>query len=179
MKNISTIIILFLTLLSCRQNEKKKETRKVDYKIDIYGIYLGDNYKISDKIIGWSWASESDDDGVIDSTENDAFLHLGEPLIHYNNGEWLPSLFISTEKNIIKSFTCSVLFPLKNTAFSKADFLKILSKDIKQLQNFEISNSLIKTGKYDLSSKDYIEIFRLTEGKKDEYDTFEYTIREK
>lgn len=179
------MIVFSLMLISCRQSEKKNETQKtnvqknllIDYKSESYKIHLGDNYKLSDKNIGWKWDAESDENGVLDSTGKDEFMHLGEPLIKYNNGEWLPAMFIATDENNITSFTCSVLFFLHETPSAKADFLKIMAKDIKQLQNEEPAKSLINKGVYKISKQDYSEVFTLTENKGNGYDKFEYTVK--
>jgi len=148
----------------------------VDYKSDTYKISIGDNYKISDKIIDWTWAALADDDGNIDSTGKDAFLYIGEPLINYNDGKWLPALYIETDKNIITSFTCSVVIDLQDNSSAIDNFLRLLSNDIEQLKNDDIIKSLKTKGSYEVSKTEYIEIFKLTEGKKYEYDRFAYTI---
>ena len=118
----------------------------------------------------------ADDDGIIDSAGKDAFLYLGEPLVNYNDGEWLPSLRISTDKNIITSFTCSVLFNLEENPSSIASFLRLLSNDIQQLKNDEIVKSLGTKGFYEMNNADYVETFELKKGKESAYDKCEYTI---
>jgi hypothetical protein len=148
----------------------------VDYKCDTYKISLGENYKVSDKIIDWNWAVLDDVDGNLDSTGQDAFLYLGEPLIIYNDDDWLPSLHITTEKNIITSFTCSVVFDLQDDSLAIVNFLRLLSKDIKQLNNDDIVKSLQKKGFYEEKSTDYAVAFKLKKGKKYENDSFTYTI---
>jgi len=188
---IKTIFTLTI-LTSCGQTDNRavKETSEqnvgsttitkpklVDYKSDTYKILLGDNYKKSDLIIDWRWASEADTDGRIDSTGKDAFMFLGEPLIKYNEEEWLPSLHIETDNNIITSFTCSVLFNLADITNSETTFLRILSKDIKQLENNEVIKTLTKQGVYEIKTQEVIEVFRLTKGKEYEYDKFEYTVK--
>ncbi|MDY3354476.1 hypothetical protein PG661_10630 [Riemerella anatipestifer] len=149
----------------------------IDYKNDTYKIFLGDNYKRSALIIDWRWAAEADIDRKIDSIGKDAFMFLGEPLIKYNEGEWLPSLVIETDNNIITSFTCSVLFKLADTTNAETTFLKILSKDIKQLQNNDVIKTLTQQGVYEVKTQDIIEVFKLTKAKEYEYDMFEYTIK--
>lgn len=149
----------------------------IDYKSDTYKISIGDNYKLSDKIIDWHWDAMADDDGIIDSTGMDAFKYLGEPLINYNEGEWLPALRISTDKNIITSFTCSVLFNLEENPLAVASFLRLLSNDIKQLKNDEIVKSLGTKGFYEINNADYVETFELKKGKEYEHDKFAYTIK--
>jgi hypothetical protein len=148
----------------------------VDYKCDTYKISLGENYKVSDKIIDWNWAVLDDVDGNLDSTGQDAFLYLGEPLIIYNDDDWLPSLHITTEKNIITSFTCSVVFDLQDDSLAIVNFLRLLSNDIKQLNNDDIVKSLQKKGFYEEKSTDFAVAFKLKKGKKYENDSFTYTI---
>jgi len=188
-RNMLTLLSLAMILFSCAETGKKndelsgveanepKQKLLVDYKKDIYKISIGDNYKTSDKIIDWHWASEEDDDRIIDSTGRDAFMYLGEPLIKYNNSEWLPALHIETDKNIITSFTCSVLFNLTDSTNAQTMFLRILSKDVKQLENDEVIKSLIEKGIYKKKSQDYIETFTLMKGKGYEYDSFKYTVK--
>jgi hypothetical protein len=151
----------------------------VDYKSDTYKISVGDNYKVSDKIIDWSWAYLDDDDDKIDSSGRDSFMSLGEPLIQYNNSDYLPSLHITTDKNIITSFTCSVLFDLEDNPKAKENFLRILSKDIKLLQNDSIVRDIITTGEYKIIEPDYIISYKLTQGENYDYDRFEYKIAAK
>ncbi|MGE0638444.1 MAG: hypothetical protein AB7G44_03740 [Bacteroidia bacterium] len=188
---ISTIFTLTV-LTSCGQTDKQptNETGRqktagptptiepilVDYKSDTYKISIGDNYKTSDKIIDWHWAAMDDEDGKIDSTGKDAFLYLGEPLINYNDGEWLPSLHITTDRNIITSFTCSVLFDLQDNPTAIDNFLRLLSNDIKQLKNDDIVKSLQTKGYYEVINTDHVVTFKLTQGKKYENDRFAYTI---
>lgn len=148
----------------------------VDYKCYSYHISLGDNYQNSSKIIEWHWAALEDEDNKIDSTGKDAFLSLGEPLIHYNDGEWLPSLHITTDHNIITSFTCSVLFNLHDGRTAKEDFLKLLSKDIQQLENPEVVNALRKKGYYSFADVGSVTTIELIKGKKFEYDRFVYFV---
>jgi hypothetical protein len=188
----SSFLFLIVTLTACGQTEKQKVNETggqktfsqapkinpilIDYKSDTYKISLGDNYKKSDKIIDWHWAELEDDDGHIDSTGKDAFLYLGEPLINYNDGEWLPSLHITTDKNIITSFTCSVLFDLQDNPSAVDNFLKLLSNDIKQLRNDALVTSLRTKGNYEIINTDYVATFSLKKGSKYENDLFEYTI---
>ncbi len=148
----------------------------IDYKSDTYKISLGENYKTSDKIIDWRWAALDDEDDKIDSTGKDAFFFLGEPLINYNNGEWLPKLHISTERNIITSFTCSVLFDLQDNSTAIDNFLGLLSNDIKKLKNDTIVKALRAKGEYKLTQAEYVETFKLTQGEKHKNDRFSYTI---
>ena len=188
----SSFLFLLVTLTACGQTEKQtvnetggqktfSQTPKIkpiliDYKSDTYKISLGDNYKTSEKIIDWHWAELEDNDGNIDSTGKDAFLYLGEPLINYNDGEWLPSLHITTDKNIITSFTCSVLFDLQDNPSAIDNFLKLLSNDIKQLRNDALVASLQTKGNYEIINTDYVATFSLKKGSKYENDLFEYTI---
>lgn len=183
---------MLTVLTSCGQKEKhtanekgshetiskkpKIKTILVDYKSDTYKISLGDNYRTSDKNNDWHWAALEDDDGRIDSTGKDAFLYIDEPLINYNDGDWLPALHISTDKNIITSFTCSVLFDLQDNPSAIDNFLKILSNDIKQLRNVDIVKSLRTTSIYEIINAGYVSTFKLTKGKKYENDAFTYTI---
>jgi hypothetical protein len=195
LKNLIILLTLILTLSSCQENQKKADLENdsqtkndstelqkkflVDYKIDTYKIYIGESYKISDNIIDWHWAALNDPDDKIDSTGKDAFLFLGEPLLKYNDDEYLPSLHIETDKNLIKKFSCSILFNLANTENAKIQFLRLLSKNIKQLKNDSLTKTLIENGSYEKETKDFIEIFRLTKGKELEYDKFEYTVKQK
>jgi hypothetical protein len=151
----------------------------IDYKSDTYKISLGDNFTRSCLIIDWHWAAEADIDGIPDSLGKDSYMFLGEPLIKYNDGECLPSLHIETDRNIITSFTCSVLFNLADTSNAETEFLSILSKDIKQLQNAEIIKSLTEQGVYEIKTQEFIEAFKLTRGKEYEYDKFEYVVKPK
>jgi len=188
-RNMLTLLSLAMILFFCAETEKRSEELSgveanepkqkllVDYKKDIYKISVGDNYKKSDKIIDWHWASENDDDRIIDSTGRDAFMYLGEPLIKYNNSEWLPTLHIETDKDIITSFTCSVLFNLSDSTNAQNLFLRLLSKDVKQLKNDEVIKSLIEKGIYEKKAQDYIETFTLIKGKDYEHDRFKYTVK--
>ncbi len=118
----------------------------------------------------------ADDDDKIDSTGKDVFQYLGEPLINYNEGDWLPALYIETDKNLIITFSCSVLFTLEDSASAVDNFLRLLSKDIKQLKNDEVVKSLKTTGYYKIDKVDYVEVFELTKAKEYENDRFQYTI---
>lgn len=195
LKNLITLLTLILTITSCQETQKKtsfendsrtksdstelQQTLLVDYKSDTYKIYIGESYKISDKIIDWRWAALNDPDDKIDSTGIDAFLFLSEPLIKYNDGEWLPALHIETDKNSIKKFSCSILFDLAETENAEIIFLRLLSQDINQLQNDSLIKALINDGIYKKVTQDFIETFELTKGKELEYDKFEYTVKQK
>jgi hypothetical protein len=181
---------LCVILVSCSQTEQKNEIETnetmnqsaailtlVDYKSDTFKISIGENYKITDNVIDWRWAALADPDDKVDSTGIDTFQYLGESLIKYNNGEWLPSLHIETNKNLITSFTCSVLFSLEDKSGSVDDFLKLLSKDIKQLKNDNIVSSIKKNGFYETTKNDCVETFKLTKARELENDIFEYTIK--
>ena len=193
MVNRVYISIIFIFLISCTQIGKQEikqlnaqqildssfaiKPEIIDYKSGAYNISLGGNYK-SDSIIDWRWASENDDDGKIDSIGKDAFYFTEEPIIKYNNSNWLPSLHIKTDKNIITSFTCSVLFELTETKKGAIQFLKIMSKDIQQLKQKTIIDSLLQKGFYKKETNKSVEVFKLTKKKKDDYyDTFEYSIK--
>lgn len=192
-RNILTILLLVLTLTSCSEERQKYEKKSakpnevksadlrhkllVDYKKDTYKISVGDSFKASGKTIDWRWAALSDSDDKLDSTGKDSFLFLGEPLIKYNNGEWLPKLQIETDKNIITSFTCSILFDLADTTNAETTFLSILSKDIKQLQKNEVIKSLTDKGIYEVKTQGFSEAFRLTKGKGYAYDRFDYSVK--
>ena len=158
-------------------NRAAAKLTPVDYKSDTLKILINNNYKATDSIIDWQWATLADPDDKIDSTGIDAFLYLGESLIKYNNGEWLPALHIKTDKNIITSFTCSILFTLEDKPTSVDDFLKLLSIDIKQLKNDNIFSSIKNNGFYETTKNDCIETFKLTKAKELENDRFEYTIK--
>ena len=189
---ISTLFTLFV-LMSCRQikspgaNKTTKQSALVslptikpilvDYKSDRYKVSLGENYKISDKIIGWHWAAMADDDGNIDSTGKDAFMNIQEPLIHFNGAEYLPAIHIKTDKNLITSFTCSILFDLGESPSSSAKFLNLMSKDIKKLEIDSIRENIIKNGIFERGTKNYVEIFKLTKANEFLNDEFEYTIK--
>ena len=184
-----------MTFFSCQETGRKRELRNdkkeeikpskltqkflIDYKSETYKIFIGDNYKSSDKTIDWGWAAMNDPDDKIDSTGIDAFLFLGEPLIKYNVGEWLPALQIETDKNLIKKFSCSILFDLAETENAEINFLRLLSQDINQLQNDSLIKALINDGIYEKVTQDFIETFELTKGKELEYDKFEYTVKQK
>lgn len=183
---------MLIVLASCGQAEKRTENKiivnesdiqkprikptLVDYKSDTYKIFIGDNYTTSDKIIDWHWAALNDNDNKVDSTGKDAFLFLGEPLIKYYGSEYLPSLHITTDKNIITSFTCSVLFDLEDTSSAIEDFLELLSKDIKQLKNKEIVAAILTKGKYELTDEKCVSTIVLKIGKGNEHDVFNYTV---
>lgn len=188
--HILTIFSLSVISISCSQaNQKDKIANNeamgqsasiltlVDYKSDTYKISIGENYKVTDNVIDWGWAALADPDDKVDSTGIDAFLYLGEPLIKFNNNEWLQSLHIETDKNLITSFTCSVLFSQEGESSSVDDFLKLLSKDIKQLKKDNIISSIKTNGIYETTKNDCIETFKLTQPKKLENEKFEYTIK--
>lgn len=195
LRKINICLFLLLTLMNCKrkkQNDEYKnieinkivstsiiQPRLVDYKSETYNISIGENYKISDALINWHWSAMNDPDDKVDSTGKDAFLFLGEPLINYNEGDWLPSLHIETEKNIITSFMCSILFELADSIDAEISFLNLISSDIKNLQNNEILKSLIDKGFYEKKTHDYIENFRFIKAKEYEYDRFEYTIKQR
>jgi hypothetical protein len=194
-RNILTTLLLIMTFFSCQETGNKSEpgnTNKenikspkltpkflIDYKSDTYKIFIGDNYNSSDKIIDWGWAAMNDPDDKIDSTGIDAFLFLGEPLLKYNDGEWLPALHIETDKNLIKQFSCSILFDLAETENAEIKFLRLLSQDIYQLQNDSLTKALIEDGIYEKVTQNFIETFKLIKGKELEYDKFEYTVKQK
>jgi len=151
--------------------ENKEKKILVDYKSDTYGISLGEDYKISKKIIDWRYDWESGIDSI--------FMFSGEPLINYN-GEWLPALSIKTDKNIIVSFTCSILCHLEETENSIEGFLNLIGKDIKKLQIDTVKQSIISNGTFETETENHIETYKLT--KKAErltYDLFEYTLKRK
>ena len=194
--NLWAVLLLALTLASCSEgpaSDRKASNpndpensadsgRKllVDYKSDRYNISIGDNYKHSDKIIDWRWAALDDPDDKIDSTGQDAFLYLEEPLIQYNNGEWLPSLHIETDKNIITTFACSILFELTDTTEREIrSFLKLLGKDIKQLQSEDVRSLLAKNGVYEKTTRNFVETFILVKAGEYENDRFEYRVNPK
>ena len=176
-----TVIILSVFALlagGCKQknNENLQATIKqvlIDYKSDTYRISLGESYEISKKLIDWRYDFEENRD----TTDKVAFLFLGEPLITYNNTEWLPALFIETNKNIITSFTCSISFTLDESENSIKDFLNIISKDIKRLQIDTVKKSIISDGIFEISAENYIETYKLTKRNGSAYDNFRYTIK--
>ncbi len=109
-----------------------------------------------------------------------AFLYLEEPLIQYNNGEWLPSLHIETDKNIITTFACSILFELTDTTEREiTTFLKLLGKDIKQLQSEDVRSLLAKNGVYEKTTRNFVETFILVKAGEYENDRFEYRVNPK
>jgi len=174
-------------LFSCSQNATtkqklvnyKSDTYKkisVDYKSDTYKILLGEHYKISNKVIDWHWDAMSSDHNEIDSTGKEPFFYMGEPLINYNENTWLPFIQIETEKNIITSFTCSILFVLDKNSRALDNFLKLLNKDIKQLKNEELVQSLKTKGYYKADRTDCVEVFEFIKAKKYGYDRFLYKI---
>ena len=186
------LIIVLTVLASCGETERMKvkegEEQKnlgqkpliepclIDYKSDIYKISIGEHYKKGYEKINWRWDGMADDDGSPDSTGRDAFLYLSEPRINYNGSECLPSLHISTDHNIITSFSCSVLFELDDVMNSDVSFLKILSKDIKRLRDKKVVDQLIKEGRYEIKTEKVIEVFQFTRGKDLDYDSFTYSI---
>lgn len=178
--------ILCFNLLSCIHGEwlfkesfngNESRLTLVDYKRETYKISLGESYKISDKIIDWHWAALNDRDDKIDSSGIDNFLYLGEPLLEYNSGEWLPALHIETDRNIITKFTCSVLFDMEDNENAGREFLKLISKDIKRLQADSVKSELIAKGTYKIFNEHITETYILTKGKKLEYDKFEYEMK--
>lgn len=187
---IIAAFFLLTVVLSCKQkqnNDKQKEIKStdekksnlVDYKSDTYKIAIGESYKISDPAVDWSWAELADSDNKIDSTGKDFFMSISEPLLKYNGSEYLPSLHIETDKNIITSFKCSVLFDLADSSTAMEDFLKTLSSSIKQLQNEQLVKSLTKDGVYEIIKDDCMETFKLSRGEELDYDRFEYTMTPK
>jgi hypothetical protein len=151
----------------------------VDYKSDSYRIALGEHYGISDNIVDWGWAGLNDEDNVIDSTGKDSYLSLGEPLLKFNGRESLPALFIETDKNIIISFTMSMLFDLEDYPNQIDAFLKILSNDVARLRDGELVESLKRGGSYQIDSPGCVEIYELKQNMDIGYDRFSYTITAK
>ncbi len=196
MRKISRLFIIFnlaFHFLSCKEtknklhnsNLKKIDTTSklpqkilVDYKKSNYKISIGEDYKISEKIIDWQWAAMADNDDKIDSTGKDVFLFLGEPLIKLNNGEYLPTLFIETDKNNITKFTCSVYADFENDKRNIEKLLKLMSKYIEQLNDKKIFDAILKNGEYVKETENIKEKFRVTKLKDSETsnDTFEYII---
>ncbi|SIS38163.1 hypothetical protein SAMN05421768_10668 [Chryseobacterium joostei] len=157
--------------------DRLEQTKLVDYKRDQYQIRIGENYKNSK--IDWRWNAMSDEDGHISPKGKDAFMYLGEPVIKYNDNEWLVALYITTEKEIITSVICSVVFALDTEKQNaKADFLKLLNKDITQLQNPTIVKALVTKGIYKTSEDSFTSVFSLTKQDRSEYSTFEYKVYE-
>jgi len=175
-KTVIILSILALIAGSCRQkNNKEIKPVLIDYKSDTYRISLGESFQKSKKIIDWRYDWENSRDTTIN-----AYFSLGEPLISYNDGEWLPALFLETDKNRIISFTCSILFILEKTGNPIENFLNIIGNDIKKLQIDTIKKSIISNGIFETSTENYIETYKLTT--KEErltftYDLFEYTIK--
>jgi hypothetical protein len=188
---IAGAFLLLLMLSACQQKRDagktttqedtvpviKAKSTLVDYKSDTYKIAIGENYKISDSIVDWNWAALADPDNRIDSTGKDVFMSISEPLIKYNNSEYLPSLHIDTDKNIITSFMCSVLFDLADGPTAAEDFLKELSKSIRQLQNKQIVDSLKQNGIYKTFKNSCVETFELLKNEEGVYDRFEYKVK--
>lgn len=162
-----------------RHDSNSFNSKIVDYKSDKYHIALGENYKTTEKLINWTWASEEDLDGRIDSTESDAFLSLDETLVQYNNQDWLPALFIQTYKNRITSFTCSILFELADSANAEIAFLQLLSHDIERLKNKDVLTALSQKGVYEIQNENVIEELKLTKGQDLHLDKFEYNMRQR
>lgn len=148
----------------------------VDYKADTYKISIGESYKISGKMIDWFWGAPADWDHKIDSTGKDVFRYHDRPLIKYKSGEYLRGLWIETDKNLITLFTCTVIFDMDDAPESVDEFLQLMSKDIRQLKNEKICESLKKTGHFQQIRGDYVEIFTLEKGDYD-YARFEYTMK--
>ena len=173
-----TISLFNILLISCAQNHSSfiKKPIIVDYKSDIYAISIGENYKKSDKIINWRWDAEGDPDRKIDSTGIDTFLYLGEPLIKYNGSEYLPALFIKTDRNIIKSFKCSMLFDLKNDENASNEFLTLISQKIKKLKSDSIKELLTQKGKIEIIKRNITETYKLTKHKGMTNHSFEYKV---
>ncbi|MCL1865696.1 MAG: hypothetical protein FWF73_07800 [Spirochaetes bacterium] len=171
-KTIIIISAVALIVGSCRQ---KTSTIPVDYKSDTYKISLGEDYKKSSKFVDWRYNWESSRDYYSDKA---SFMYSGEPLINYNNGEYLPALFIDTDKNMIITFHCSILFFLEESENSIENFLNVISKDFKKLQIDTVKKSIISDGIFEISTENHIEIYRLDKKEKtgSAFDCFEYTI---
>jgi hypothetical protein len=172
------IFILLLALSSCSQKNSvvhggknlQTTTRRatptiksmlVDYKSDSYKIAIGENYHVSNKVIEWNWSYLEDDDEHIDSLGKDAFLYTGEPLIRYNDEDYLPTLHIETDNNIITAFTCNVVFDLEDSSTAIDHFLQLLSNDIKKLKNTALIQSIKSKGHYEITTADYVEMYEL------------------
>ena len=179
MKKTAIILSVFALLAGgCRQksNENLQAAIKqvlVDYKSDTYRISLSESYEISKNLIEWRYDFEENRD----TTDKVAFVFSGEPLINYNNTEWLPALFIETNKNIITSFTCSISFTLDESENSIEKFLNIIGKDIKRLQIDTVKKSIISDGIFEISTENYVETYKLTKRNGSAYDNFRYTIK--
>ncbi|MFK8044787.1 MAG: hypothetical protein AB8B72_04790 [Crocinitomicaceae bacterium] len=147
----------------------------VDYKTETYNIALGETYKVSDKLIDWRWSGEIDPDDTVDSTGIDTFHSLSEPLISYDAAEWLPALHIQTSKNVITSFSCSILFSLSERDSLGDEFLRILDHHFTRLQNDTIVNLIISEGLYTVQQSERIaETYQLIKANGNGYDVFEY-----
>lgn len=119
----------------------------------------------------------NDEDGFIDSNGFDAFKSLGEKTLEFENVEILPCLDILCYKNRIIEFECSILFTMGNTHQSEMNFLRLISNDISRLKIDSVRNSIIKRGVYEIGTKNYIEIYKLTKRHEHGHDKFEYTIK--
>lgn len=152
------------------------KTVLVDYKSDTYKIAIGESYTISDQKIDWHWDHMADEGYPIDSTGQDAFLSTGEPLFRFKDGEFLPALFISTDRNIITKFSCEMLVDGIETSADAAGFLELMARDIQCLRQMEVSQALLKQGTYTRMREGCVETLELLRGDSTDFDHFSYSI---
>lgn len=174
---LTALLLSAIFMSGCCCGPAKTVLYPVDYKSKEYKISLGDSYTASDRIVNWSWAALDDPDGVPNPAGSDSYISLGEPLIKYNCGQWLPSLFIRTDNGIITSFTCSVLFRMKEEPSGIDDFFDILGESISRLTDTEVREVLKESGYYEMTVTGFMETFILTPSEGEAYDRFEYTVQ--
>lgn len=148
----------------------------VQYKTDQYHIELGQHIDSSKQYIDWTWDAESDPDGLKDSSGVDTYMSLNEPLIRFNNSQWLPALFVSTTKNKIQHFSCSMLLQLDSDERNAREFLDLMSADIPALLDNAIVQELISKGIYQNQKDNSLEILQLELNDDSKYDRFNYKI---
>ncbi|MDA7804392.1 hypothetical protein N8987_07470 [Crocinitomix sp.] len=182
MTTSSRYIFPFLTagiISACGANTEGSNTElliPVHYKEDLYHIKLGQHIDSSKQYIDWTWDAESDPDRLKDTSGNDTYMSLNEALIRFKNDQWLPALFVSTSKNRIQDFSCSMLLQLDGDEYNVREFLEILSSDIPLLADEAILAELLSKGIYQKETEKSIEVIQLELYDDSKYDRFHYKI---
>lgn len=179
------ILLLFLAFIPLACKEKSPNFRKntipnsklIDFKKDQYKIELDQNLNEINFRSNWRWNAEMDSDGKCDSKGEDQYINMEQQLIHFNDHLTLPSLFISTNKNIIESFTYSLPFLMGKTTDSLPLLFEIIDDDIVQLQQKELLDILLTTGFHHQERRGIQETFELKKNNGEGFDNFIYTMK--
>ncbi|MCB0706738.1 MAG: hypothetical protein KDC34_15590 [Saprospiraceae bacterium] len=150
----------------------------VNYDFANLGLYL--NASINDTLsaIEWRWDYLTSENGMPDTTGNEYYMNISQPVFSFNGETTLPALSIKTDKNRIIEFSVTVIFHLpneeSNSVFAVMDSLKTFDL----FENENVKREIIENGRF-LHSSDLAEEEIIIKFGEDQYDfdSMTYSIK--